>query len=54
MVKVCEQGNAPVARGVVEGDLHRTELIVLAAADASQHVVCQPPLLAVPCKFLNA
>ena len=48
VVEVCEKRDAAVLRGVVKGHLHCAEVIILPAADAAQHVVCQPPLLAVP------
>ena len=49
VVEVCEEGDAAVLGSVMKGDLHSAEVIVLPAADAPQHVVCQPPLPAVPC-----
>ncbi len=53
VVEVCEEGDAAVLRGVVEGHLHGAKVVVLPAADAPQHVVRQPPLRTVPCTRLS-
>ncbi len=49
MIKVIQQRDTlPMARGVMKADLHHTEPIILPAADAATHIICQPSTLAFP------
>lgn len=49
LIEVCEERDTPMLSSVMEGDLHSTEAVIVPAADASQHVVRQPPLPAITC-----